>query len=165
MSRRALAWQALGLILALALALPAAASAAKPLTSLTDVENEVMCVVCGVPLNIAESPQAERERTLIRQLIAQGKTKEQVKQVLVAQYGDQVLALPRRRGFNLAVYLVPIAVVLALLATLAVLVPRWRRRSRDAATAAAAAPAAPGAAPLSPADSRRLEDDMARYER
>jgi cytochrome c-type biogenesis protein CcmH/NrfF len=152
-------------LLALALLSPAAALARPaPRTSLTAVEDEVMCVVCGVPLNVAESPQAERERDLIRQLVAQGRTKDQIKQALVAQYGDQVLALPRRSGFNLAVYLVPLAVVAALAAGLAFAVPRWRRGGRAAAAAAAAAPAAI-ATPLDAADARRLDEDLARYDR
>lgn len=152
-------------LLALALLLPAAAPARPaPRTTLTAVESEVMCVVCGVPLNVAESPQAERERDLIRHLIAQGRTKDQIKQALVGQYGDQVLALPRRDGFNLAVYLVPLAVVAALAAALAVAVPRWRRGGRIAAAAAAARPAA-APTPLDAADARRLDEDLAHYDR
>jgi hypothetical protein len=55
--------RALALLVAFtALAAPAAALAAQPRTTLNDIEDEVMCVVCGVPLNIAESPQADRER-------------------------------------------------------------------------------------------------------
>ena len=37
-----------------------------PKTTLGDVEDEVMCPVCGTPLGLAtEAPQAERERALI----------------------------------------------------------------------------------------------------
>ena len=69
---------ALALALVAVLALAAAPAHAAPSASLTDIEDEVMCVVCNVPLNVAESPQADRERALIRSLIAQGKTKPQI---------------------------------------------------------------------------------------
>lgn len=131
--------------------------AAAPRTTLNDVEDEVMCVVCGVPLNVAESPQADRERALIRDLIAQGKTKAQVKQALVQQYGRDVLATPSGGGFDVTNWLVPAIVVAALLAAVAILLPRWRRRGPPRAPDAAAAP--------SPSDeeARRLDEDLARY--
>src|SRR5437762_13543465 len=91
------------------LAVPAFAAAAAPRASLPDVEDEVMCPTCGVPLNLAFSPQAERERRLIRREIAKGRTKEQIKQTLVAEFGRDVLATPRHDGFDLTAYIVPIA--------------------------------------------------------
>jgi len=149
------------LLAALVVAAPAAAAPVQR-TTLADVEDEVMCVLCGTALNISESSQADRERAFIRSQIRQGKTKEQVKQALVGQYGPAVLAMPQGGGFNIAAWLVPAALVLALVAGLAVLVPRWRRRSRLAAAAAPEAAAVPA---LSAADARRLEEDIARYER
>lgn len=128
-------------------------------TSLHAVESEVMCVSCGVPLAIAESPQADAERREITRLIEQGKTKQEILDSLVATYGDRVLASPKDEGFGLAAYLVPIAIVLAMLAGLAIYLPRWRR-NRDAADST---PAADGPA-LTDADSQRLAEDLARYD-
>ena len=71
--------------------------AATPQTELPDIEDEVMCPICGTLLELAESPQAERERVYISRLIAEGKTKAEIKDALVAQYGDRVLALPGRQ--------------------------------------------------------------------
>ena len=136
---------------------PAAAAAPTPRTSLPDVEKDVMCPVCGLPLNVAESPQADRERVYIRSLIAQGETKDQIKRALVNQFGPGVLALPSRSGFDLVVYVVPIVVVIVLAALVALLLPRWRRRSR--AADAIAAPA------LSSAETARLDADLARFDR
>ena len=56
-----------------------------------------MCVVCRTPLAVANGPQADAERRQIRELIAQGKSEQQIKDALVAQYGERVLALPRGR--------------------------------------------------------------------
>lgn len=142
-------------IVALCAALTLAGAA--PQTSYNDVEDEVMCPVCGVPLNIAESPQAQDEKRFVRGLIAQGKTKAEVKDALVGEYGQAVLATPARSGFQLTAYLVPLALIVALAVGLAVLIPRWRRRTPAPFAAGAAGPE------LSTVDARRLDEDLARY--
>ena len=149
--------------LAVALLAPATSTLAlagpQPRASLPDVEDEVMCVVCGIPLNEAtDAPQANRERAEIRRLIARGETKDQIKRALKDEFGPEVLALPERRGFNLAAYLVPIGAVAAALICLALLVPRWLRRRPGGAAAAAEVPE------LDPGDARRLDRDLARYD-
>ena len=148
---------ALGVLVSLAAGAGGAAAAA-PRASLPAVERQVMCVTCKIPLNVAQSPQADRERALIRGLIARGLSEAQIKRVLVGQYGRSVLALPSAGGFGLLAYLVPLAVVIGALAALAVLLPRWRARSR-ADTQDRVAPA-----PLSQADATRLDADMARFD-
>jgi cytochrome c-type biogenesis protein CcmH/NrfF len=146
--------------------LPAAALAARPKADLVDIEDEVMCVDCKVPLNIAEGAQPDSERALIRDLIAQGKTKAQIKRELVAQYGEDVLALPATSGVGITAYAVPIALAVLVVLALALLVPRWRRRpAAGMATADGGAVAgAEGAAALSTADAARLDEDLARYD-
>jgi cytochrome c-type biogenesis protein CcmH len=137
----------------------ATAQGAQPRADFNDIEDEVMCDTCNVPLNIADSPRADQERREIRALIAQGLTKEQVKDELRVRYGPAILALPPDSGFTLTAYLVPVAVAVGLLALLLVLLPRWRRRTRaDEASAALAVP------DLSPGDAARLDDDLARWD-
>jgi cytochrome c-type biogenesis protein CcmH len=149
----------LTLLAVLTLALAPAASAATPRASFNDLEDEVMCDVCNVPLNIAEAPRAEQQRREIKQLIAEGLTKQQIKDELVRRYGPAILASPQDHGFSLAAYLVPIAVVVALIAGLLLLLPRWRRRRP------APGPDDPDAAgpALRAADARRLDDELARF--
>jgi cytochrome c-type biogenesis protein CcmH/NrfF len=137
------------------LAATAPALAAATRTTLPQMEVQVMCVVCKTPLAVANGPQADRERSEIRRLIAQGKTEQQIKDALVAEYGARVLALPPSGGFNLAAYLIPIALFLGALGALAIALPRWRRRTQ--------VPAA-SSAPLSAEDARRLDEDLARYD-
>ncbi len=148
------------LLLAVALVVLSAspALAAEPRASLPDIEDEVMCVTCNVPLFIAESPQASRQRAFIRRMVEQGMTKEQIKARLVAEYGEDVLALPEEDGVGLAAYAVPIATFLVLVGILALLLPRWRRRAprRGPALAGAGAPAA------TDAELRRLDEDLRR---
>jgi cytochrome c-type biogenesis protein CcmH len=150
---------AVSLVAALLLAVsPAAAYAARPSASLTDLENDVMCVACHESLAVAQSPEAYSERQYIRQLINQGLTKQQIESQLVAQYGPSVLGKPPANGFNLVVYVVPVVIVAGGIALLVFTIPRWRRRTRRAA---AAEPSA-GALPLDPADAQRLDEDLAR---
>jgi cytochrome c-type biogenesis protein CcmH len=153
---------ALAALLALAAVAPpagtSAAQAATPRVSLPVIERQVMCVTCKIPLNVAESPQADRERAFIQSLIDAGRSEAQIKDALVGQYGHAALALPSTSGFDATAYIVPLAALLALLAALAVLLPRWRRRARAQARARTPAPA------LSAADAQRLEADIERFD-
>jgi cytochrome c-type biogenesis protein CcmH/NrfF len=152
------ATRAAAVLLALAaLVLAPAAATAAAGASLTDIENDVMCVACREPLSVAQSPQAYAERSFIRALIAQGQTKSQIERQLVVQYGPAVLGRPPASGFNLTVYVLPPALVLFGIAVLVIAIPRWRRRSRP--LRAAEPPAQP-----SPADAQRLDQELARYE-
>ncbi len=143
------------------LGLPAAALAVRARTSLTAVEADAMCVVCGESLAVAQSPQADSERAYIVMLINRGDTKPQILRELVAQYGPAVLAKPPASGFSLSLYVLPPALVAAGLLILALTLPRWRARTRRRA-ATAAMPAA--ALALNPADAQRLEDELSRYD-
>jgi cytochrome c-type biogenesis protein CcmH len=138
------------LIAALVLAAPAHAQKA----SLPDLEDEVMCVECGTVLSVSNSPVAQQERQFIRDQIAQGKTKEQIKAALVAEYGEDVLADPGTEGFNAALWVVPIVIALLGVAGVVFAVRRWRGRSP------AAEPALPPE--LSPEDARRLDAELSR---
>lgn len=146
-------------VLVLSAILAASSSAAvAPRTTLPVIERQVMCVTCKIPLNVAESPQADRERAFIRKLIAQGKTEAQIKRALVAQYDPAVLGLPSAKGFDLTAYLVPIAVVVALLALLGLVLPSWRRHARAQAHQRQSAPE------LSESDAARLDADIKRFD-
>jgi cytochrome c-type biogenesis protein CcmH/NrfF len=142
----------------LAVSAPLAAGAATPQTTLHEVEEEVMCPVCGTLLELSESPQAQREKVFIARLIAAGKSKQQIKDALVAQYGNEVLALPRGSGFDLSAYLVPIIAFLLASAALALGIRRWRRdggRGDDGGSRGGG---------LSVEESKRLDADLARYD-
>jgi cytochrome c-type biogenesis protein CcmH/NrfF len=152
---------------ALAVVLVAAWSAGPALaasdTSVTDISDEVMCVVCGVPLNVAGGPQADRERAYIQDLVDKGKSKQEIKDELVATYGDDVLADPGSDGIAVTTWLVPLLLVLAAIAGLVIVVPRWRRNRIAAERAVAAGNGPPTPAPLAEADEQRLDEDLARY--
>jgi cytochrome c-type biogenesis protein CcmH len=137
-------------------AAPAALAAGCPKTTMGDVEDEVMCPVCGTPLNLAtEAPQANREREFIHRLIERCRSKDQVKQALAAQFGNRVLATPDDNGFDLAAYLVPALAVLLGASTIAFAATRWRRRRGPDEP--------PPPAPAGAAQDR-LDSDLDRYD-
>lgn len=156
--RRALCLTLLLLLAGGALAPAALAACQQPRASLTDIENDVMCTSCREPLAVAQSPQADSERSYIRGLIAQCMTKPQIEQNLVAQYGEAVLGKPPASGVNLTIYIIPPAIVLAGIVILAITLPRWRRRTRDARRAAPTA-----GPPLDPAEAARLEHELSEF--
>ncbi|HEY6671352.1 MAG TPA: cytochrome c-type biogenesis protein CcmH [Solirubrobacterales bacterium] len=136
------------------LGLPAVAAHAETRASLPDIEDEVMCTICGTLLEESQSPQADRERALIRKLIARGEDKDQIKDALVAEYGPRVLATPSGHGFDLAAWIVP-GLLLAL-AIVGLFVGAFRLVRRS--------PPPPPPVPLDPADEARLDRDLSSYD-
>jgi cytochrome c-type biogenesis protein CcmH/NrfF len=143
-------------IAAALLAPPALGAAPAPKVSISEIEAEVMCPVCGTLLELADSPQARREKAYVARLIAAGRTRGEIKDALVAQYGDAVLALPKGSGFDLSAYLVPVIGFAIAAGALAVGVARWRRRGGGG-------PEAP-LPPPGEEDSKRLDADIGRYD-
>lgn len=147
------------LIASLVMALtPSAWAITQPRASLTDIESDVMCTACGEPLAVANSPEAQSERSYIRALIAKGLTKPQIEQNLVRQYGPAVLGKPPAHGVNLTIYILPPAIVAVGIGILAVTLPRWRRRTR-----AARSDVAEALPPLDPADQERLNHELSQF--
>jgi cytochrome c-type biogenesis protein CcmH len=72
-------------------------------------------------------------RVFIRSRIAAGDSKSEIKDKLVAQFGESVLAAPPKRGFNLLVWLAPMA---ALVGGCLVLAWHGHRESRKRADGA-----------------------------
>jgi cytochrome c-type biogenesis protein CcmH len=150
---------ALAVVVALlGMALPTVAAAEGLRTTLNEIESEVMCPVCGTLLELAESPQATREKAFVEKLVKQGQNKDEIKEALVAQYGDAVLALPKSSGFSLSAYVVPIVAFVVAVVLLAFGVWKWRRAAGSRADRDSELEGP------SDEDRRRLDDDLARYD-
>ena len=141
---------------------PAApAAAAPPQTSLSEISARSDVPGLRHPAGagrIATGPARESLRRAAGR--TKGKSKEQIKDALVAEYGDEVLALPQGSGFDLSAYVVPIVafVVAAIALALGVrdgAAPSGRGRRNGAAP--------PGRAQR-PRTSERLDADLARYD-
>jgi cytochrome c-type biogenesis protein CcmH len=150
----------LALLAALVWALPATASEERP--TLADLEDEVVCPVCTPEtLEQSNSPVADRMRAFIRQRIAAGDTKSEIKEKLVAQFGEQVLAAPPKSGFNVLAWALPLGGGLIGGVALALLALRWRRAREPVAPLEASSNGRP---PLDPELERRVDEELARFD-
>ena len=130
-----------------------AAEAACEKTSLLDIQDEVMCVICGVPLINAGGPQSDDQRDFIRERVEQCETKEEIKAALVEEYTTAVLAVPQKSGFDLSAYLVPIIALIGALIAIVIGAIGWKR-TRGVENVAAA----------TPAEDDALDSDLRRYD-
>jgi cytochrome c-type biogenesis protein CcmH len=96
---------------------------------------------------------ARQMRAIVRDRLAAGESPAQVRQYFVDRYGEWILLSPPRRGFNLLVWLLPLAVVVAGLATAATLAWRWSRRRHNVGSAPAG---------VDPAMSERIRREVGR---
>ena len=133
-------------------ALPAKPAGDRP--TLADLEGEVMCPICNTTLDQSSSPEARRIKALISARIAAGDSNGQIKDLLVAEYGPQILAAPPKKGFNLLAWLLPFVGLIGGALVLGVLAWRWSRRRE---------PTLP-AGRLSPASERRVDEELARFD-
>jgi cytochrome c-type biogenesis protein CcmH len=148
-------------LVALALAAPALASEQRP--TLADLEDELVCPTCQTTLDQSSAPVAERMRAVIRARIAAGDSKSEIKRRLVAEFGEQVLAAPPRRGFNLLAWVAPLAGLALGGAVLTLLAWRWSR-GRDPVPTPLQDRSRNGSGALDPALERRLDEELARFE-
>jgi cytochrome c-type biogenesis protein CcmH len=142
------------LLVLTALILVPAARASEQHPSLTELEGEVMCPVCETTLDQSSSPAAQQIKRVIANRIAAGDTKTQIKDKLVAEYGNAILAAPPHKGFGLVAWWLPVIGILAAAVVVGVGAWRWARAREPA-------PAGP---PLDPALERRLDDELRRFE-
>jgi cytochrome c-type biogenesis protein CcmH len=144
----------LALLLVAALLVVPAAYASERHPTQAELEGEVMCPVCGTTLDQSDSPAAQQIKRVIARDIAAGKTKSQIKDQLVAEYGNAILAAPPKHGFGLVAWWLPIVGIVA--AAIAVGVGAWRwSHTREPA---------PASVELDPALERRLDDELRRFE-
>jgi cytochrome c-type biogenesis protein CcmH/NrfF len=150
------------------------ASAGRPMAALTAadtdayyqaIEKRLKCT-CGCGLDIYTCRTTDFNCTyspnLHRQVVAlaeQGKSAQEIIDAFVAQYGEQALMAPPKRGFNLAGYFVPSLVVLVAAGFLIRALQRWTRAA--ALDAARATPASTGP-DASPAELERLRRELER---
>ena len=75
------------------------------------IDRSLICPVCpGETIDQAQVELATQMREIVREKLAEGWSREQILQFFVDRYGERVLAAPPKRGFNLMVWVVPIAV-------------------------------------------------------
>lgn len=97
-----------------------------------DIAGELMSPACpGRTLLNCTSEHAGQWQELIRQKVAQGVPKDEIMQYFINIGGEEVLASPPKRGFTLAVWLLPAFALLNGAGLIILLTTRWVRRPRS----------------------------------
>ena len=77
------------------------------------VAHKLYCPVCeSTPLDVCPTQACKEWRDLIRTMLAEGKTEDEITHYFVDQYGARVLAEPPKEGFFWLIYLLPPAIIL-----------------------------------------------------
>ena len=141
--RRFPVWAVLALVLVLALLVGSGAFSSTPSTPsqrALSIESDIRCPSCE-DLSVADSSAqtAITARATIRQLIAEGKTDQQIKAYLASRYGTAIVLVPPASGWSLLVWVLPLAGGALSIGVLATVLVRKRRAAyEDPAEAAAA---------------------------
>ena len=99
-----------------------------------EIESELKCPVCrSQSVRTSRSFMAEDMSRRVRQMVAAGKSKEEIRDYFVARYGDYIVLAPRKEGFGWTVWLLPFALVLGGAATIVAVARRWKARPPPAA--------------------------------
>jgi len=78
------------------------------------IAKQLFCPVCeNTPLDVCPTEACRQWRDLIRQMLSEGKSEQEIKDYFVLNYGARVLSEPPRTGFNWLVYVIPPMVIVA----------------------------------------------------
>lgn len=147
-------------LVALALAAPALASEQHPTEG--ELENQLVCPTCHLPLDESTSPVAQQMKAFIRRRIAAGATESEIIDELVGppnNLGVAVLGVPQTHGFDLLAWILPFAGIGLGAAGLGGGAWYWsRNRPGESPSLASAGP------PLDPELDRRVDEELARFD-
>lgn len=95
-----------------------------------DIEDNLIAPCCwSTPVSQHYSPVADEIRTEVRAMLAEGKSRDEILNHYVAQYGERILASPRAEGFNILAYVLPWAALIMGAWLLIVLIKKLRSPS------------------------------------
>lgn len=104
-----------------------------------EVGKELACL-CGTcprrPLNECTCGYAQQQQKRIDGLLAEGKTKQQVIDIYIAEFGKEVLSKPPTEGFNLMAWVMPPLVLLFGFFMVRTVIQAWSKSKPAPATAA-----------------------------
>ncbi len=122
------------------------------------IDKMIMCPVC--PAETIDQAQVEisfQMRAVIREMLAEGRSREEVLDYFVDRYGPDILAAPPKSGANLVAWVLPIVGVAVGLVGLYLVIRSMARRQRPAPGAPAGTEADPPDASSDPSFAPYLE--------
>ena len=134
-----------------------------------EIQMELWCPICqGVRLDACEQKVCQQMRDMIDEMLKEGKTKQEIIDEFVDQYGVVILGEPPKEGFNLMAWLMPVLLVIAGLGFAFWMSKKWTQK-KPAPAAETSAPPPDGTSPAptnagSPDDEDIDDDYLARVE-
>ena len=106
---------------------PSTTYAAHPLQN--DLEEAMICL-CGCGQTIKSCPHQDcgyaiPAKARIGKYLDEGKNKAEILDIFVTQYGEEALATPTKKGFNLLGYIMPFVVLLVAGVLIMIIVRKW----------------------------------------
>jgi Uncharacterized protein involved in biosynthesis of c-type cytochromes len=96
------------------------------------IARQLFCPICqNTPLDVCPTQACHDWRELIRQMLAEGKTPDEIKQYFVDHYGARVLSEPPQTGLNWLVYVVPPVAFLIGVLLLFQVFRAWKRTPKE----------------------------------
>ncbi len=84
------------------------------------------CPVCqGESIQDSPAELAQQMRAVVRDRLRAGETPEQIKAYFVSKYGEWILLEPAMSGLNIALYVLPVLLVVGGLVFVVFLVRKW----------------------------------------
>ena len=94
------------------------------------IDRMLICPVCPAEtIDQAQVVLSKQMRRIVREMLAQGASREEILDFFVDRYGPQVLAAPPKSGVNLLAWVLPVVGVLAALAAVFVIIRSMASRS------------------------------------
>jgi len=77
------------------------------------IDDQLLAPCCWTqPVSQHYSDVAEKIRNEVHEMVAAGKSRDEILNHFVAQYGERILVTPRARGFNAMIYILPWAALI-----------------------------------------------------
>jgi cytochrome c-type biogenesis protein CcmH len=125
-----------------------------------ELERELVCVECHTTLDESDSPIARQMKAYVARRIREGATKSEIEGELVDQFGPAVLGVPRKHGFDLLAWVLPLGGIALGALILGGAAVRWSRASTEPRTGRTSV----NERPLDPDDERRVDVELERFE-
>ena len=91
-----------------------------------ELNDRIMCPICpGQTIAQSSNETSTQMRDLVLKKLRQGETKEKILEYFESRYGERILAEPKKKGFNLMLWVFPFLFVLLAVIGIYFLIRRW----------------------------------------
>ena len=119
------------------------------------LSNELRCPTCqGLSVKDSEAGFSNSIKNKIRELMKQNKSDEEIKGYFIKRYGEWILRVPSKQGFNLVLWILPGAGIIIGLLLIVFRSKSWVTKSQNEELTL-----------LSPEEEQKLKEDLRSFEK